>query len=150
MLDEAFSALTAKELDWLLALLEVERNKGTTIVVVTHRLDEIRDIYQQFTILRNGEVVGTYKANELDEDARISLMLGRKLKRMVSSSDDPKQRRSERLSVSRLSAAPKLDKVDLVLHESEIVGVAGLDGQGQLQLFNCLYGIEDAPGVRSL
>lgn len=146
LLDEAFSALTAKELDWLLALLEVERNKGTTIVVVTHRLDEIRDIYQQFTILRNGEIVGTYQANELDEDARIRLMLGRKLNRMVSSAEGPKERRQEKLSVSGLSAAPKLDKVDLALHESEIVGVAGLDGQGQLQLFNCLYGVED--GVR--
>ena len=143
LLDEAFSALTAKELDWLLELLETEKQNGTTIVVVTHRLDEIREIYQEFTILRNGAFVGTYKANDLDEDTRIKLMLGRKLDRMVSSRNNRKTNQGEKLSVRGLSARPRLDKVDLALHASEIVGVAGLDGQGQLQLFNCLYGVED-------
>lgn len=141
LLDEPTSSLSGPDVEWLSRIIRREKARGTTIIFISHRLSEVRDFCDDLTILRNGRHIGTgHVANFSDEDV-ISMIAGRSL---VHSFPPRAQTRhalgAEILTLESAGTAGKLKEVSLSLREGEILGVAGLQGMGQHDLFLAIFG----------
>jgi ribose transport system ATP-binding protein len=145
ILDEATSALSPKEVGWLLGLARRLAEEGLLVIYISHRLAEVREVANHLTVFRNGRNVGTREGARISEDEVVSLMLGRQLERLYP---DKVATATERvaLGVHQLTFGHRLRGIDLDVHEGEIVGVGGLQGQGQLELFLALFGVIRASG----
>jgi ribose transport system ATP-binding protein len=145
ILDEATSALAPREVTWLLSLARRLAERGTVVIYISHRLGEVRQVADQITVFRNGAMVGTRPAAEATEDEIVSMMLGRRIERLY-----PEKGQSVRadvaLGVRGLRLGHRLRGVDLDVHTGEVLGVGGLQGQGQLELFLSLFGVLRAQG----
>jgi len=146
ILDEATSALSPSEVSWLLGLARRLAQEGMLVIYISHRLGEVQQVADRLTIFRNGHNVGTRLVRETSEDEVVSLMLGRRLEQLY-----PEKRSSVRedvvLRVRDLHLGHRLRGVDLDLREGEILGIGGLQGQGQLELFLSLFGVLHAHGL---
>ncbi|HTX00885.1 MAG TPA: sugar ABC transporter ATP-binding protein [Acidimicrobiales bacterium] len=144
--DEATSALGPSEVAWLLDRMKLLAASGKGIVFISHRLAEIEEISDRVTVLRNGQSVGTWPMGEVAGDDLVSAMLGRQLEQLY-----PSRRATPGvdvvLGVRGLSAGRRLRGVDLVVRRGEILGICGLEGQGQLELFLALFGILRSQGT---
>jgi ribose transport system ATP-binding protein len=146
MLDEPTSALSRPEVEWLFALLRQCRDDGIALVLISHRMSEIRDLCDRVTILRNGQQVGTFAAGEISDAEIVQRMIGRSMAAAFpertpappTSADPPL------LEVRHLGVPPSLLDASIAVRAGEVVGIAGLEGQGQRQLFHALAGIEPA------
>jgi ribose transport system ATP-binding protein len=115
------------------------------VIYISHRLGEVREVADRVTVFRNGTTVGTRSAAEATENEIISMMLGRRLERLY-----PEKGQSVReevaLRVRGLHLGHRLRDIDLDVHAGEVLGVGGLQGQGQLELFLSLFGVVRAQG----
>ena len=139
ILDETTSALGPKETEWLLARARMLADAGRIVLFISHRLAEVRDVADRITVLRGGENVGTRVRGEYEEDDLIALMLARRLGTFFPPRGS-KPSADVALKVRGLGDGYRLRSVDLDVHKGEILGVGGLQGQGQAQLFLTLYG----------
>jgi ribose transport system ATP-binding protein len=144
-LDESTSALGEGASEWFTTLLSRQRDKGTTLVFITHRLGEVREHCDHATVLRNGEAVGDVVIDEADEDEVVRMMIGRSMDQAFPDRR-PACDRPVRLATRGLRLDGAFQDVDLELREGEILGVAGLDGQGQRELFLSLFGVLPSNG----
>jgi len=143
IMDEPTAALTKQDADHLLGLIRQLRERGVGIVYISHRLEEVLDIADRMTILRDGTLVGTYAAADLDRQNVIRLMAGRSLEDMYDKQavtiGEPV------LDVRGLAcAAAGIAEIDLTVRAGEILGVAGLVGAGRTELARTLFGITPA------
>jgi ribose transport system ATP-binding protein len=145
ILDEATSALAPREVAWLLGLARRLAEQGMIVIYISHRLAEVKEVADRITVFRNGHMVGTVAAAEASEDDVVSMMLGRKLARLYPEKGQT-VRDSVALRVRGLELGHRLRGIDLDLHEGEVLGVGGLQGQGQLELFLSLFGVLRARG----
>ncbi len=145
ILDEATSALPAREAQWLLKLTRQLAAEGRLVIFISHRMGEVRQIADRLTIFRNGSTVGAHVATEISDDDIVTQMIGRQLGRLY-----PERRptATERiaLKVSGFASGSRLRGVDFALHEGEVLGVGGLQGHGQRELFQALFGAARATG----
>jgi ribose transport system ATP-binding protein len=144
LLDEPTSALAASDVDWLFGQVRRLRERGKTVIYITHRLPEVRALCDCLTILRNGSVEGTFPTSAISDAEVIRLMIGRAL----ASSFPPKRHVEGRaeapvLEVRHLRRAPDLQDVSLAVAPRDIVGVAALQGHGQETLFLSIFGARD-------
>jgi ribose transport system ATP-binding protein len=149
LLDEATSALLPAQVQWLFEHVRAFAAGGGIAIFVSHRLTEITDLCQRVTVFRNGKDVGGGPIAELPEAHLVELMLGRKLSALYP----PRPPRGARDVVCRLrgvAVPPRLRNLDLDVHAGEIIGIAGLEGQGQSDLFLGLYGVTRAEGTIEL
>lgn len=145
ILDEATSALLPREVDWLLGKARERAAEGKLVLYISHRMDEVRRVADRITVLRNGETVGTETTASLSDSDIVSMMLGRRLDRMFPERT-PTATERVALKVSDLKVGHQLRGVSFALREGEVLGVAGLQGHGQRELFMALYGAERAEG----
>jgi simple sugar transport system ATP-binding protein len=144
ILDEPTAVLTPREVTGLFAVLRALRAAGKSIVIVTHKLREVMEISDRVAVLRDGRMVGTLITAETDEAALARLMVGRDV---LLRADKPAQPRGRcRLAVADLSVAghdgtPRVRGLSLDVHGGEIVGIAGVDGNGQSELVEALFGL---------
>jgi ribose transport system ATP-binding protein len=146
ILDEATSALLPTEVDWLLDLARKRAARGKIVLYISHRLDEVRRVADRVTVLRNGETVGTEATAKLTDEDIVSMMLGRRLDRLFPARASTAQAEVA-LAAQNLRVGHQLRGVDFDLHTGEVLGVAGLQGHGQRELFMALYGAERAEGT---
>ena len=146
VLDEATSALGPAEVTWLLEQASALAAKGKGIIFISHRLAEVEDVSDRVSVLRNGQKVGTWDRGQASADDLISAMLGRTLEQLYPARAAA-PRPNVLLGVKDLSAGRRLRHASLDVHEGEILGVAGLEGQGQLELFLSLYGVIRSRGT---
>lgn len=144
LLDEPTSALSGTDVDWLGEIIKKASADGITVIFISHRMPEVRAFCEVLTILRNGEHVKTAKVDEFTDDEVVELIIGRSVETAFPPRQDAgKIERGEPvLQVSKLSAGQKLADVTFDLHPGEILGVAGLQGMGQKELFMSLFGAE--------
>jgi ribose transport system ATP-binding protein len=121
-------------------VIEHVRARGTGIIFISHRLEEVLKISQRITIMKDGQVVTTQPTSELNRDAIVRNMVGRELKDIFPARQ-PVASEAILLSVRDLTT-PALQRVSLQLRPGEIVGLAGLEGQGQRELARALFGVE--------
>lgn len=141
ILDEPTSALGHSEVEWLFHQVARLRESGTTVIFVSHRLAEVRELCGSLTVLRNGRRAGTSPDMSLGDDEIIRLMIGESLARVFPdrppAPEDPRP-----VLAARGIAAGQLRNATLELHRGEILGIAGLQDHGQRQLFRALFGAE--------
>lgn len=138
--DEATSALAPDETNWMIARARSLASEGRVVIYISHRLGEIRAVADRVTVLRGGKNVGVRGRDELDDDELVTLMAGRRIERLYPAKTSTATTRIA-LRIRELHAGRRLRGVDLDLREGEILGVGGLQGQGQTQLFLALYGM---------
>jgi ABC-type sugar transport system ATPase subunit len=141
ILDEPTAALTPSERDELFARLRSLRGHGVGIVYVSHRLDEVLEISDRVTVMRDGKVVETMPTADARLERVIELMLARRLEEMYP------QRRARQLGpkvleVRGLRRGEELRGIDLDVHAGEIVGVTGLVGAGKTEFARAVYGAD--------
>ena len=145
ILDEATSSLPAKEAEWLLALTRQLAAEGRLVVFISHRMGEVRAIADRLTIFRNGATVASHEAGAVSDDEIVTQMIGRPLGRLYP---ERKATATERiaLKVRDLSSGSRLSGASFELREGEVLGVGGLQGHGQRELFQALFGASRATG----
>ncbi len=141
LLDEPTSSLSGPDVEWLGRIISREKIRGTTIIFISHRLSEVREFCDDLTILRNGRHIGAGHVADFSDEDVISMIAGRSL---VHSFPPRAQTRhtlgAEILTLESAGTDGKLKEVSLGLREGEIVGVAGLQGMGQHDLFLAIFG----------
>jgi ribose transport system ATP-binding protein len=142
-LDEPTAALAEREVEWLFALVRRLRDEGACVIFTSHRWREVEDIADRITVFRNGEQVAT--RDTLGEAEAVTLMTGRTLDRAYPEPPALPAGAPPVLEVRGLRGEGIAD-VSLVLHRGEILGIGGLAGQGQRELFMTLFGARRASG----
>lgn len=141
ILDEPTSGLTAREVHRLFDVLRKLRDAGCSVIYITHRLEEIFDLADEVTVMRDGMVIQTKNTKETNKEELIRLMTGREILYALSVE---KRLSSQKvlLAIKRLST-DYLKNVSLELHVGEILGLAGLPDSGVTELMECLVGARE-------
>jgi ribose transport system ATP-binding protein len=141
ILDEATSALAAADVAKVFVVLKRLRSEGLALLYISHRMHEIAELADRCTVFRNGRNVATYRAGEKSDNEVVELMIGREYSHVfppkppLAPSDRPPV-----LEARNLSWADRLRDVSLAVRSGEVVGLGGLDGQGQRELLLALFG----------
>ena len=140
ILDEATSALTSADVDKVFEILRRLRDEGISILTISHRMHEIEAVADMCSVFRNGRHIETFKEGGRSADEIVEMMIGREIsahfpsKRTHSNSGNT-------LEVKAFSWENRLRDIDLDIGKGEIVGLGGLDGQGQKELLLGLFGV---------
>ncbi|WP_440897679.1 ABC transporter ATP-binding protein [Amphibacillus sp. Q70] len=145
ILDEPTAVLTPQETDELLDRLVELKETGTTIIIITHKLDEVKKVSDKVTVIRKGEYVGTVNASEVTEQQISRMMVGRDVITVKSDGIVPKNSEAW-LELSQLNLISNkgvniLNDINLNIKKGEIVGIAGVEGNGQSELIGILTGM---------
>ena len=148
LLDEPTSALSDPEARRLFGIVRDLTASGVAVVYVSHRLPEVLDIADRISVLRDGQLVGTVRAAEVDEARLAKMMVGRTLGRGAAAPAAPPAGNGApaALRARGLARPPRLKPVDLELRAGEVVAVFGLVGSGRTRLARTLFGLEPATG----
>ncbi|MBR4462571.1 MAG: ABC transporter ATP-binding protein [Erysipelotrichaceae bacterium] len=147
ILDEPTSVLTPQETEKLFEQLRQFKEQGHTILFISHKLEEVKKISDRISVIRNGVSKGTYKNEELTMEQLTNLIIGRDLEKdfdqFKTHEDfhDEKVLKVEDLYMER-NGKPVLNHMSFAVKKGEILGVAGVEGNGQQELVKCLTGLE--------
>lgn len=143
ILDEPTSALTVKETDTLFKNIRRLKSQGVTILFISHRLDEIFEVSDEISILRNGRYLGTFKTQETNVNDVVTLIAGKELAQEYRAR--PKQSKEQKgevvLEVENLCRGSKVNSVSFELHKGEILGFYGLQGSGRTETLETIFGL---------
>lgn len=142
ILDEPTAVLTEKEIVRLFEIIEKLKKENIAIVYISHRLEEIFEIGDQVTVLRDGELVSADAVKDIDTDYLISKMVGRTLTEQYPKVDFSKVERREMLRVEHLTAEKRFEDVSFSAYTGEILGIAGLIGAGRTEIMRCVFGAD--------
>lgn len=152
ILDEPTSSLDADEVAELFRVMRRLRDTGTAILFVSHFLDQVYEIAERITVLRNGRLVGEHPTVELDRAKLVAAMLGHELDLLEEIADTVAATSSRTgetvLSVQSLGRPPALYPMDLDVHRGEVIGLAGLLGSGRTEFARLLFGADRATSGR--
>jgi simple sugar transport system ATP-binding protein len=144
ILDEPTSVLTPTEVDELLATLRGLAAKGTTIVFISHRIDEVMQVTDHITVMRDGRVTGSLRTADTNPRELAWLMVGREISERIDRLPTPAAETAalelERVDVDG-GGGPGLVDVSLSVQRGEVLGIAGVDGNGQLELGELIAGL---------
>jgi len=145
ILDEPTAVLTPQEVDELFEVIRDLRSSGVSVIIITHKLEEVMAISDRVYILRGGEVVGERNTSDTDKTDLANLMVGREVVLTVEKEDKQPGETPiltiEDLRVLNLKNFPAIDGITLDVKPGEIVGIAGVDGNGQTELAEALIGL---------
>ena len=146
IMDEPTAALERNDIEILFSLINRIKSQGRAVIFISHRLEEIFEITDRVTVLRNGRAVATFAEGEVTKDQLIEAIIGRKLEKYFP----PKSSSvgEEVLRLEDFGWNGRLEGIGLSLHRGEILGLAGLEGQGQHVLLKALFGAEISGGRR--
>lgn len=149
ILDEPTGVLTPSEADQLFRILKRLRNEGKTIILITHKLREIMDITDTVSVMRRGEMTATVKTADTNPEQLAELMVGRKvLLRIDKSAARPGKEilHVKDLQVTDEAGVLRLKDISFTIRAGEILGIAGVAGNGQSELLEVLGGYRTAQG----
>jgi ribose transport system ATP-binding protein len=148
LLDEPTTALGPAEVEHLHALVLERSASGVGIVYVSHRLPEVLGIADRVTVLRDGISQGTFDAAGMSEESLVALMIGRPLQQAFPDRNGTARSTDVLLAVSGLRG-DRFGPIDLEVKKGEILGIAGAEGNGQVQFLRALAGVERPQGTAS-
>ena len=144
ILDEPTGVLTPQEVDELFKILRSLKEEGKTIVLITHKLNEIMDLTSEVSVMRQGEVVGHTNTSDTNKEKLAEMMVGRSVLLRINKSETKKGDvvfRVRDLVVKDDLDVTRVKKISLDIHAGEILGLAGVTGNGQTELLEALSGI---------
>jgi ribose transport system ATP-binding protein len=142
ILDEATSALTSADVDKVYTMLARLKGEGLAILYISHRMQEIEALADVASVFRNGRHIETFDKGSRSNEAIVRLMIGREITTQFPPKPQRKVTRAAPvLEVDKLSWGGRLDQVSLSIGAGEIVGLGGLDGQGQKEVLLALFGV---------
>ncbi len=147
ILDEPTAVLVPQEVDDLFATIRGMQAEGYTFLFISHKLDEVRAIADSITVIRRGAYVGTADPHQVTTRRLAEMMVGSELpspETRESTVTDREVLRVEGLRLNAIGGAALLDDVDLVVHEGEVLGIAGVEGNGQTELVETIMGMRKA------
>ncbi|MFV0633136.1 sugar ABC transporter ATP-binding protein [Demequina sp.] len=148
ILDEPTSSLDRGEVDQLFAVIRDLKAKGVAILFVSHFLDQVYEISDRITVLRNGKLVGEHLVADLPRDALVTAMIGRELTDLaaISSAGEREIDRTGQpvLRATDVGRKGVIEPADIDVYEGEVVGIAGLLGSGRTEMVRLLYGADKA------
>jgi len=147
ILDEPTSSLDVHETEKLFEVMRKLRDEGMAIIFITHFLDQVYEISDRITVLRNGKLVGTYEAESMPMIELVAKMIGRSLSdfsdmTQIKLESSKHIKEDALLQAEQLGRAKSIQPFDLELHAGEVVGFAGLLGSGRTEIANLLFGVD--------
>lgn len=140
IMDEPSAVLAGEELNYLFEVIRSLKERGITVVYISHRLDEIFEIADRVTVLKDGKLVGTLKIQDAEKSALIKMMIGRTLDETFPKSANGNGEKI--LEVKNISTKNLINNVSFILHKGEVLGIAGLVGSGKTELARTLFGVD--------
>ncbi len=137
--DEPTSSITEKDTENLFRIVKKLRENGVGIIYISHRLDEVFELADRVTVLRDGQTVGTITGDDINQDTLVSMMVGRKLDQFYIRDGKPTD--EVIFEVENISAE-KVNSSSFYVKKGEIVGFAGMVGSGRTELMRVIYGID--------
>jgi ribose transport system ATP-binding protein len=139
IMDEPTAALTNREIDQLFSLIELLKSKGIGIIYISHRLNEVHEVGDRVTVLRDGQYIGTHPVSDVTVDDLIDMMVGRSIDNLFPRHfTEPGE---VALEVEGISNPDRnLHDINLTVRRGEIVGLAGLVGSGRTDLAKIIFG----------
>lgn len=141
ILDEPTTALTAKEVEYLNDIIRKLKEKGLAIVIVNHKLDEIYEIAETLTVIRNGHLIADGNIEEFDRHRFIKALTGRDI---TDTNYRPEPSDQEIFKVEHLSRRGEFDDVSFSLKKGDVLGLTGLLGSGRGEIGDALFGLSPA------
>lgn len=147
IMDEPTSALTDNEVTMLFKIIKDLKAKGVAIIYISHKMDEIYEITDRITVLRDGKYIATKNTNELDKNALIALMVGREIENIraafrFSEKENFKGEKETILSIKNFSTKGKFKDINFEVHAGEVLGIAGLMGAGRTEIARAIFGLD--------
>ncbi|MGA0332733.1 MAG: sugar ABC transporter ATP-binding protein [Kiritimatiellia bacterium] len=140
VLDEPTSSLTLPDIERLFALIRRLKEKNISVIYISHFLEEIQKISDRFTVLRDGETVGSGETASTSSDQIIAMMVGREVSDLY-----PRSRHEPGevlLSVEEIGGQTSPRRAGLILRRGEVIGIAGLMGAGRTEFLRCIFGLD--------
>ncbi|MEW9805742.1 sugar ABC transporter ATP-binding protein [Mesorhizobium sp. ZMM04-5] len=141
ILDEATSALTAADVSKVFEVLRRLRSEGLALLYISHRMHEIAELADDCTVFRNGRKIATYAAGTKTDNEVVELMIGREYQNVFPAKPAPQETAKPVLECRELCWSDRLTDISFVLRPGEVIGLGGLDGQGQRELLLALFGV---------
>ncbi len=151
--DEPTAVLTPQEIDELMSIFERLKAEGKTIILITHKLREIKEAAERCTVLRRGRFIGTVDVASTTEEEMAEMMVGRAVKFRIDKEEAKPGDvvlKVEDLTVMSSKGHPAVKGLSLEVRAGEIVGLAGVDGNGQSELIQAITGLKPAKSGRIL
>ncbi|WP_028490679.1 ABC transporter ATP-binding protein [Thermus islandicus] len=145
ILDEPTAVLTPREAEELFRFLRAYVARGNAAIFISHKLKEVLEVSDRVTVIRDGKVVGTVRTRETSLEAMARMMVGREVVLRVEKA--PARPGEVVLKVEDLEAPPRLKGVSFQVRAGEIVGIAGVEGNGQTELVEALAGLRPYRGA---
>jgi ribose transport system ATP-binding protein len=141
LLDEPTSTLSGPDIAWLGGVIAKARAAGVSVIFISHRMPEVNEFCEYLTVLRNGKDIGTARVGELSDDEVVRMIVGRSLGATFPPREHTAQRdATPSLEARHISVGNRLKNASFALAPGEVLGVAGLQGMGQLELFLACFG----------
>lgn len=139
VMDEPTASLTAEEVENLFKVIKTLRSKSKTILYISHRLEEIFEITDRVTVMRDAKTVGTYLTRDLNKTSLISYMIGRSLEQYYPPSAHLPE---DIILEAKNITTKKINNINFQLRAHEVLGIAGLVGSGRTELLHMLFGLD--------
>jgi len=140
IMDEPSSALSEKEVEILYKIIQDLKSKGVAIIYISHKMEEIYQIADRITVLRDGKFIATKPATELDKGNLISLMVGREIEELFTANSIVQP--EVVLKVKNLHKKGIFSDINFEVHAGEVLGIAGLMGAGRTEIAKAIYGLD--------
>ena len=145
ILDEPTAVLTPQETTGLFTFIREFATQGNSVIFISHKLDEVMDLCDRMSVMRDGKMIGTVKHSETDQRELANMMVGREV--ILRVEKGPAKLQEARLAIENVTVKhpgtprPVLNKISFKLRAGEILGVAGIEGNGQSELVECIAGL---------
>jgi monosaccharide-transporting ATPase len=156
VLDEPTSSLDAGEVAQLFRVMRQLRDEGIAILFISHFLDQVYEVCDRMTVLRNGRLVGEYPVSGLSQRELVGKMMGKELQLLEDVEEQPKkplaqlEARTPLIEAQEVRRTGAVEPFDLAIHAGEVVGLAGLLGSGRTEVARLLFGADKSDGGRIL
>ncbi|MBS44663.1 MAG: ABC transporter [Nocardioides sp.] len=147
-MDEPTASFTDEEAERLYGVIDTLTAQGVGVLYISHRLEEVLEVSDRITVMRNGTYVGTYAADEMTVPTLTHQIVGGEVEQIEASGPVDSAERTVRLAVEGLTRAPRVLDVGLEVHRGEILGIAGLVGAGRTELARLVVGADRATSGR--
>ncbi|MBP2057526.1 simple sugar transport system ATP-binding protein [Lactobacillus colini] len=151
--DEPTAVLTPQEITEFIKIIRGLANEGKSIILITHKLEEIRAVADRVTIIRAGKSVGSFEVGKVSDDKMAELMVGRKIEMKLTKPAAQLGRpilTVKDLQVKRKNGSLAVNNLSFTIHAGEILGIAGIDGNGQDELVEALTGLRKINGGKAV